>query len=282
MIPMSTAPTTTSARPRPPFQERLWPLLYRRLSLVYYRRSERFARHCARVGPQATQPVPPLADVLAVYLAQRLPAQLVSRLGCAGLFRSAKICAVLLTIAACCCRPLLWLAKALFRGLKWLRHPNAAGAGFVHHPPVGNASLVMGGCVRFCGFTYANDRLNCYFQRIRPTRNHCRVVVRAHPGAPDVQSSACRAGGSICREHDLLHPLPTWPRHGVYRDETCLADLPPGDYRMEVSLFDLTAHQCLSCDENGRTSIDLGWIRVRGTRSSALDPAAEGGAHAAD
>ena len=76
---------------RPLYAERLLLLLYRRISLGYYRRSRRFVQHRLLVGEQATLPVPDLVDLLAVYLSQRLPARLVARLGADGLCRVARV-----------------------------------------------------------------------------------------------------------------------------------------------------------------------------------------------
>ena len=111
---------------RPPFSERLLPLLYRRLSFVYYRRSERYARYLARMGTDAVVPVPPIAEALAVYLSQRLPAWFVSHLGVGGLQRMGKLLALALAIGRFFARPALRLLRMVWRALKRVRAAGAA------------------------------------------------------------------------------------------------------------------------------------------------------------
>jgi hypothetical protein len=106
---------------RPPYREALLPLLYRRLSFAYYSRSERYARHCARVWEQGEMPVPSLVQVLSVYLSQRLPARLVSRLGITGLRRCAKLLVAASLIARFLARPWIRLVRWGCRLLNWLR-----------------------------------------------------------------------------------------------------------------------------------------------------------------
>jgi len=118
--------TEQPTRKRPPFRERLLPLLYRRISFGCYRRSERYARYRARAGAGATPPLPPIAETLAVYLSQRLPAWLVSRLGVAGLLRLAKVLAIVLALVAFSTRPAFRLLRAIWRGMRGVRTVVAA------------------------------------------------------------------------------------------------------------------------------------------------------------
>lgn len=275
---MSTA--QPNQPPRSPFRERLLPLLYRRASARYYRRSPRFARHCARVGPEGTLPVPPLADALAVYLSQRLPPWFISRYGVAGVFRSAKSLAGLIGATSLIARPFFALAKLAWRGFRWLIHPPTAGPRFVRRAPVGNAAVTLGGRVLFRGFTYADNRLCCYFERTGPVHNASRIVVHLYPERPGVLSPEHVPLGRFCKDHDPAQPLPTWPCGRVYRDQISLADLPPGDYRVEAGVIDVVLRECLTSEENGRPTVDLGWVRVVGTRPEAPDPALAGAAHA--
>lgn len=276
---MTTARTNPS--PRPPRQERLLPLLCRYASQMYYRRSPRFAQHQARVGPRATLPVPPLADVLAVYLAQRLPAWFVTRYGPTGLFRIAKLLAGVLGALSLLIRPASFLAKLLWRGLKRTMHSPAADPCYVRRVPAGNAAVVLGDSVRFRGCTYADDRLCCYLERIRPVRNPGRIVVRLYPERPGALSPASVADGWIAKDHNPIHPLPVWPRGRAYRAAVSLADLPPGDYRVEIGLLDVVSRELLTSAENGCPLIDCGWVRVAGTPPRVEQHQVAGATHGA-
>jgi hypothetical protein len=76
-----------------PKAEALLPLLLRHATLSIYRASPRFALHRRRVDPDRVLPAPLLGERLALYLASRLPASWVGRLGPRGLRRCGALLA---------------------------------------------------------------------------------------------------------------------------------------------------------------------------------------------
>jgi hypothetical protein len=275
---MNTAPSKPS--PHPPPQERLLPLLYRYASESYYRRSPRFARHRVRVGAPATLPVPPLTDRLAVHFSQRMPTWFVARYGSVGLFRAAKLLAGALGGLGLAVKPAVFIAKLAWRGLKRTPHSPVADPHYVRRAPVGNTAVVLGDSVRFRGFTYGDDRLYCYFARIKSAGNPCRILVRIFPEFPDRLLSPGKSASYFSRDHDPVHPLPAWPRGYAYCTGVSFADLPPGDYRVEIGLLDLVSNEPLLSSETGRSMIDLGWVRVAGSPPKTPTPVPAGVVHA--
>ncbi|MEW6249038.1 MAG: hypothetical protein AB1716_00185 [Planctomycetota bacterium] len=95
-------------------RERLLPLLYRRISLTYFQAERR------RRGLPVESP-PALAEVLAVYLAQALPAWAVAALGPEGVLRVAREFAAVLMVAGRLAVPVLVTVRAAWHAWKWVR-----------------------------------------------------------------------------------------------------------------------------------------------------------------
>jgi len=270
----------SNAALRPPFRERLLPLLFRYVSRTDYRRSPRFAPHQTRVGPPATLPAPPLADLLAVYLSQRLPPWFIARYSHAGVYRSAKLLTGLLGVLAFVFRPAAFLAGLTWRGLRRTTHSPAIDPCYVRRPRVGNAAVVLGDIVRFRGLACTQDRLWCYFERVRSARHPCRILVHLYPEKADLLPPDSVRNGHISISHTPAHALPTWPRRYAYSAEIPLADLAPGDYRVEIGVLDLALGKPLASAEDGRSMLDLGWVRVAGRCPSPQQPHTPGATHA--
>lgn len=259
-----------SRRHRPPSRDRLLPLLFRYASAALYRRSPRFAEHRARVGDRNVLPAVPLADLLAAWMSQNLPDRLAARLGVTGLLRGARLIVALLRPVAAGGGLGLAIAGAGWRLLRWMRNwlrfllarPRERGC-FDRRPPVGPVSVPLGGVVRLRGFRYADNRLTCWFERIRPYFNRCQIFVHLYPADGASVEGVELEHGRISRDRDPRVPVGRWPRRWAYREEIALEDVPPGDYRVEVGLFDVPARQRLVSEECG-SSVDLGWIRIEG------------------
>ncbi len=264
--------------------EPLAALICRRISLAYYRRSECYARHRGRVGPENALPVPSFGDVLAVYLAQRLPAWAVAGLGSDGLQRLAHGCARVAKCGKPFALAVYVIARAGWRTLSWLRQHTprfrrlepAAAAAFVKGAPSAGPRVLLGGRVLLHGGTYAENRLCCYFQRCACVPHACQIFVHLHPaGVPVRQPDEAGTGASyLYKDHDPVCPVPDWPRRRIYRDEISLADLPAGDYRVEIGLIDVVARERLICEETGRLAVDLGWVRVTAAVAETATPSA--------
>lgn len=283
---MSASDLRHSAGKGPLRRERLLPLLWRHVSLAYYRRSARHARHVQRIGSEQSLPVAPLTDLLAVYLTDRLPARLVARLGTHGIFRLAKVLRALLSVCGALGQVGFVVLRSLFRAARALYRVFGRGGAvsprssprFLRRSPAGNLNLSFGHGVTLCGYRCEADVLHCYFQRVANDVPPCEVFVHAYPErSSDAPVAADGQGRFLHLDHRPDPDVPVWPRGWVYHHEVRLAALPAGDYRIEIGLYDLHRRERLIIEENGRSSHDLGWLRVRGSRRMTPERAAHAG-----
>ncbi|MBU0640346.1 MAG: hypothetical protein KKB50_15895 [Planctomycetes bacterium] len=282
---MSTRPIRQREQTHLPPRERLLPLLYRVISLAYYRRSERYARYREEVGSPPPLPAEPLTDLLAVYLSQRLPARWVGRLGLDGLLRCAKTLRGVLCAAGFFGLLGFWFVRGVFRTVRRLgalgrgAGARAAPECFLKRAPVGNLNISIGQSILLRGFEYADNRLVCYFERTQPIARSCQIFVHAYPADAAALPADRIPHGQFCKDHDPVVEIQAWPRKRVYRDETWLGDLPSGDYRLEIGLVDIATLERLPMVESERSAAELGWVRVSALDEAAPEPNLIGAAH---
>lgn len=262
---MNEAPSNgTSARR--PYAEPLLPLIWRHASLAQYRRSPRGRRE--QLDPAEAMPV--LSELLAVWLAERLPPRLVCRLDVGGLFRLGRLMGRLMTTGA---NAIL----AAGRAARWLKRlvlapklaPDAAGH-FIAQSPVENAQVLIGTSVLLRGYRLEPEALTCYFEATQRVANEGQIFVHLFPELPASLPPERAAHGCLCKDHHPAVPFTQWPRGRVIVDRTSLADVAPGYYRVCVGLVDLATVQRVPVDGQPNASIDLGWVRL-GSSPAAAD-----------
>jgi|GEM_PF-5876773 len=127
---MSGPPSFPRPRPVPP--EPLLPLLFRRISFAYYRRSERYRWYVAHSPIDDIHPVPALADALLLELLSRLPARAVRALGLRSLRGLARGLAFGVRCLEIIGKYLFLSARSVYRALRrlgrWARRTRSGPA----------------------------------------------------------------------------------------------------------------------------------------------------------
>lgn len=267
---MSTRSESRDHAPATP-RERLAPLLWRRLSLWMYRRSERFGRHRSRAAPNDLLPVPALVDALTVYFLDRLPARTTARIGVEGCRRRARALVSVLTFGHALVRPAWLLARGAIR-LARRRGERAAVPYFLRRAPIENVQVTLADRVQLCGFAFDGASIRTYWRRVTPVPHAVQIFVHLYPPGP--QEMPFRgAPQRVCKDHFPRCPLAEWPRGRVYEDVVELCDVPAGDYRVDIGMIDVVRLERFEDRLTGRTAVDLGWIRLRAPEAAASEPA---------
>jgi hypothetical protein len=254
----------------PRFREHFIPLVYRRVSFMYYRASTRFTRHREIVGRANVMPVPLVVDALAMYLCRRLPAFMVARLGPRGLRRVAEFAATTLHVIGIIAKKLLWPVRFALRHLRrlraWLhrkRHTRALiKRHFVPRSPSFNAGALFESAVALDGHEVSGRTLTLFWRRVRWYPEVCQIFVHLFP-----ENTAClptdrEIHGYFFKDHFPAMDIAHWPRGRAYRDAIDLTDLPEGHYRIVVGLVRVRDVGRVNVDATGADSVDLGWITL--------------------
>lgn len=266
----NSVPAGGPEREAPLLREPLAPLVWRRASLAYYRRSARYSKHVQIVGPGNSTAVPRFAEVLAVQLCERLPASITARLGPERALRIAeRVCAAGALVKRVVWF-LLWPVRVLRRSLRRRREASAKrrrerllrAAHFAAKPPVSNVGLTLDGRVALEGFTVEENRARLFFRRRGEVEGPCQVFMHLYPEREEVLPPERRGQGYFCKDHYPAVEVRKWTTKGVFKDEVALADLPPGFYRVEVGLIEVKSLRKFPVDGTGRLSVDLGWLRI--------------------
>lgn len=255
---------STGSRSGP--REALLPILWRRLSTLYYRRSERFGRHRAKVGDDRVLPLPPLEDELTVYFLDRLPIWCLGQDPINGSRRYARL-------AAACCSfvaKLIGLVFVVLRSImRLVRRSPIDSNHFLKRPPIGNVQVDLGP-VRLWGFETAADSLTCYWQRVGVVDHRCQIFVHLFP-----MTSEHKPLRHLSKDHDPICAIRDWPRRRVFVDQVCLDDIEPGTYRIEVGIIDYAIRERFLIAENNSTVVDLGWFDLKQDTISQIEPPKE-------
>lgn len=254
----------------PRFREHFIPLVYRRISFMYYRASTRFTRHREIVGRSNVMPVPLVVDALAMYLCRRLPAFMVARLGPRGLRRVAEIAAAALHIFGIIAKKLLWPVRLALRAARttkaWLhrrRHTRSIiKRSFVPRSPSFSAGALFESAVALDGHEVSGRTLSLYWRRIRWYPEVCQIFVHLFPENPACLPADRAIHGYFYKDHFPALDISRWPRGRAYRDAIDLTDLPEGHYRLVVGLVRVRDVGRVNVDATGEDSIDLGWITL--------------------
>lgn len=253
---------------RPGPRERLWPMLWRRLSTCYYRRSGRYGRHRALVGDDQMLPLPPLEDELTMYFLDRLPSGLLGGDQMTAARRYARVFTAVIGVFVALIGIGFAAARLVKRAIR--SRPVDPHGVFVTRAPVGNAGVDLGP-VRLVGYEVNGESMTCYWQRRGSVANTCQIFVHLYPAHPNEFGPVRH----IYKDHTPDCPMHAWPKRRVYVDEVCLRDLAPGSYRIVVGIIDVVRRERFVITENGQTTVELGWYDLNGVPAVAPAPRKE-------
>lgn len=240
-------------------------LLARRATHYLYDRRVRMLQ-----GRVPEHPFPGLTESLAMHLANRLPARVLTRLSVERLIAFSHSASLILARVAVhgyrlarTVRRVVSLAGRLPARLAPLP-PQLLPVRILARLPVRRDHVTLGGVAVFHGWQVESDRLTTFFGCLSPIETPLAVVVHVRPAAPTALPDRYAVLGAVPLDAAPVVAAAAWRAGAAYRHETPLSGLPPGDYLLAVGLCDARTCERLAVPGSERNMITLGWIRTGG------------------